>query len=72
MEGYRYCTAYKIFAKVLTGRLEMEVERKKILPESQGGFRKGRETINNIFILNHLIQRKGLKENKKIFTVLIY
>lgn len=34
-------------------------------------WRKGRGTIDNIFILNHLIQREGLKENKKIFTVFI-
>lgn len=62
-ENYRgislMCTAYKIFAEVLRGRLETEVDRKMIMPESQCGFRKGRGTIDNIFILNHLIQREG-------------
>lgn len=63
-------TANKIFAEILRGRLEIEVDRKMIMPESQCGFRKGRGTIDNIFILNHLIQR-GQKENKKIFAVFI-
>lgn len=63
--------ANKIFAEILRGRLEMEVDRKMIMPESQCGFRKERETIDNIFILNHLIQREGQKENKKIFAVFI-
>lgn len=31
---------------------------KKILPESQGGFRSGGETIDNVFTWNHLAGRK--------------
>lgn len=29
-----------------------------LMPENQGGFRKGRGTIDNILVLSHLIQRK--------------
>jgi len=64
-------TAYKIYAEILRRRIEEEVERLRMLPESQCGFRKGRGTIDNIFILNHLIQREGMKEEKKIFATFI-
>jgi len=54
-ENYRgislLCTAYKIFAEILRGRLETEVERLRLL--------------------NHLIQREGMKEEKKIFATFI-
>lgn len=52
-------TAYKIYAEIIRGRLEREVERLKLLPESQCGFRRGRGTIDNIFAISHLIQREG-------------
>lgn len=65
------CTAYKIYAEIMRGRLEKEVERIKLLPESQCGFRKGRGTIDNIFVMSHLIQREGLTKDKKIFAVFV-
>lgn len=49
------CTVYKIYAEVLRRRLEEEVEEKKLIPESQTGFRKGRGTMDNIFVLNHVV-----------------
>lgn len=61
------CSAYKIYAEVLKNRLEEEEEYLEILPESQAGFRRGRSTMDNIFILNHLSQRekrKGKGEDK--------
>lgn len=36
-----------------------------MLLESQAGFRKGRSTMDNIFILNHLVQRSKLREDRK-------
>lgn len=36
-----------------------------LLPESQAGFRRGRATIDNIFVLNHIIQREKKKRNKE-------
>ncbi|XP_024875876.1 uncharacterized protein LOC112457185, partial [Temnothorax curvispinosus] len=45
----------------------MEAEEKGMVPESQAGFRKGRSTVDNIFVLNHLIQKikgKGGKVEK--------
>lgn len=74
-ENYRgislLCTAYKIYTEILRGRLEKEIKERMLLPESQAGFRKGRSTLDNIFILNHLIQReKGMKE-KKIYILFV-
>lgn len=62
------CTAYKIYAEILRKRLEKEIELKGMLPEGQAGIRKGRSTIDNIFILNHLIQRKKGKERRRRYT----
>lgn len=51
--------------EILRKRLEKEVEIKEMLPESQSGFRRGRSTMDNIFILNHLIQKKKKKGEKE-------
>lgn len=74
IENYRsislLCTAYKIYAEILRKRLEKEVEIKEMLPESQSGFRRRRSTMDNIFILNHLIQKKKKKgEKEKIYMM---
>lgn len=52
--------------------MEKETKDKRILPESQSGFEGGRSTIDNIFILNHLVQRekesgKG-KKDEEVFA----
>lgn len=71
-ENYRgislLCTAYKIYAEILRSRLKEEIERRKLLPESQGGFKKGRGTIDNIFILN-IIQREERNKEKRVCHV---
>lgn len=66
------CSGYKIYAQILNKRLQREVESKGMLPESQSGFRRGRSTIDNIFILDHLIQREKSREKKeeKVFAFL--
>lgn len=61
VDNYIY-SAYKIYAEILRNRLEREVEEKKLLPESQAGFRKGHSTMDNIYVLNHIVQRKKGKE----------
>jgi hypothetical protein len=43
---------------VLRKRMEEEVERGTLVPENQGGFRKGRGTMDNVFVLSHLVQRE--------------
>jgi len=59
------CTAYKIYTELIRRRrLEKEVKRRKGIPETQMGFRRGRSTVDNVFILNHLVQR-GKKTGEK-------
>ena len=51
-------TMYKVYVAVLVGRLEQEVEGKGLIPENQAGFRRGRGTIDHIYVLNHVIGKR--------------
>lgn len=57
-------SAYKVYAMVLANRLEKEVEKKRIIPEFQTGFKKGKGVIDNIYILNYLMEESWRKERK--------
>lgn len=47
----------------------MEVEEKGLLLDSQSGFRKRKSTLDNIFVLNHIIQKVGEKDKgERIFA----
>jgi hypothetical protein len=46
-------TGYKLYASVLSERMKREIEEKGVLPDSQAGFRKGRGTMDNVYILGH-------------------
>lgn len=59
-------TAYKIYANILNERLRREVEEK--LQENQYGFRKGRGTIDTIYVLNYVANKEMEKEKGKIFA----
>lgn len=67
------CTAYKIYAEIVRNRLEKKVNRLQIIPESQGGFRQGRGTVDNSFILQHIVQRERLRKDKdkKAFALFV-
>lgn len=58
------CIAYKIYAEVIRNRIEKEVEEKCTVPENQASFRRGRSIINNIFVLNHFMQREKRQGGK--------
>ena len=61
-------TSYKIYAMILERRLRTEIEEKKILPETQAGFRKKRGCKGNIMALKWMASRKiGQKKKKKPF-----
>ena len=57
-------TAYKIYAEILNDRLENVIENN--LSETQFGFRKGRGTVDCIYILNYLINREIGKKSGKL------
>lgn len=77
VENYRgislLCSAYKLYTEIIRNRLENEMKEKEMLPESQTGFKKGRSTLDNIFVLNHIIQRekKQGKEGGKVYALFI-
>lgn len=54
---------------VLEERLKTEMEEKHIMPETQAGFRRGRSTIDNIFILNYIAKRELAKKEGKIYIL---
>ena len=47
------------------------LEEKNTLPEIQVGFRKSRSTIDNIYILQHIIEREIAKPRGKVFTYFV-
>lgn len=71
MENYNikkflyYAQHIRYIAEILKNRLEEVMERKNILPEIQTGFRKIKSTIDNIFMLNHIVHRDKVRNNKK-------
>ena len=58
---------YKLYAKIVNSRLEQFVESHNILPDCQNRFRKKRSTIDNIYILNHCVN-KCLAKGKKLYA----
>jgi len=64
------CSAYKVFAEIIRRRLEEKTERRRLLPETQTGFRKERSTLDNIFVLSHVAQRERIREegDRKVYA----
>ena len=63
-----HSTAYKIYTAVLKERLKNDTEEMNILPEIQAGFRKSRSTIDNKYMLQHIIETETAKPRGKAFT----
>jgi len=59
-------TLYKIYTMVLTERLRLECEEKKVIPQNQTGFRKGVGTMDNIYVVNYLVNRQLGKKKKVV------
>lgn len=52
-------TLYKVYTTILVERiLEKEGRGKGIIPQIQTGFRKGMETIDNMYVLNYVTNRQ--------------
>lgn len=62
---------YKIYALVLTERLRKEVEEKGLLSKNQIRFRKGKGTMDNIFVLKYLINRQLKKKGGKLIALFV-
>lgn len=55
--------------KVLTSRLTQWCEEQNIIDESQGGFRRGYSTIENIFILQTIAQKYLSKPGGRFYCL---
>lgn len=64
-------TTYKIFAKILLKKLEIEVQEKQLLPLNQVGFVKGCSTIDNLVTLNFIIQKEIGKKRGKLYLLFL-
>ena len=62
--------AGKILARVLLNRLNEHLERSRLLPESQCGFRKNRGTIDMIFTARQL-QEKCQEQNVDLYMTFV-
>ena len=54
-------TTYKIYAMIVDEGLRKEMETRGMLSDGQAGFRKGRGTMDNVYILRHLVIEKYCK-----------
>lgn len=61
----------KLFTQIINQRLTTWAEQSNILPESQGGFRKGRGCEDLIFTLNTAIQLGTRGKANKVFVLFI-
>ena len=59
-------TGYTIYAEILRERLDRHLEEKDKLQETQFGFRKGRGTIDEIYILKKAVDEEITREKGKV------
>lgn len=64
-------TAYKIYTAILNEKLKEDLEKKKILSETQAGFRKQRGTIDNVYILQHIVERELTRKGGKVYAFFV-
>ena len=60
----------KLFTRIMNNRLVTWAEEYRIYVEAQGGFRPGRGTVDNIFVLNGIVN-SYLSSGKALYTALI-
>ena len=60
----------KLFSTLLHVRIEIEVEKKKLVAQSRAGFRKNHRTPDHVMTLFTLI-KKSLREGKYLYTCFV-
>ena len=60
----------KLFTRVLNNRLESWAENYRIYVEAQNGFRKGRGTVDSVFVLHNVIN-EFMEKGNKLYTCFI-
>ena len=61
----------KVFTKISNNRLVSRAEENKKLFEVQTGFRKGKSTVHNIFVLQSLVNKYLCKEKGRFYSVFV-
>ena len=73
VENYRGITlmdsGYKLYAEILRERLEKELEERGKLDDTQYGFRKGRGSIDAVYVVKKGIKEEIQKEKGKIWAM---
>lgn len=54
-------TSYKVYSAVLAERLRKEMEKTGILPSSQTDCKRGMGTMDQVYVLNYLINKRWRK-----------
>lgn len=49
---------YKLYSMLLLGRLTKELDDKKYLPDNQAAYRKGRSTIDNVYVTDKIVKSR--------------
>ena len=65
-------TGYKIYAEIMRSRLEEYLEEGKKLGDTQFGFRKGRGTIDAVFVLKSVVENELKKEGGKVWAFMAH
>lgn len=61
---------YKIYLMVLTERIRIDCEKKKVIPQNQTGFRKEMGIMDNIYVVNYIINNQ-LGRGKKAVALFV-
>lgn len=64
-------TGYRMYATLLNNRIMKRLEENGGLEETQTGFRKGRGTMDNIFMLKHLVGKRLTKKRGKVHALFL-
>jgi hypothetical protein len=51
--------------------MKREMEEKGVVPDSHAGFKKGRGTMDSVYILDHLAKRELKKKEGRRFTLFL-
>lgn len=65
-------TGYKIYAENLKDRLEKEMEGKKVMSDTIIGYRKGRGTIDAVYIVKTAIEEETRKKRRSLSPIRRY
>lgn len=62
-------TGYKIYTEIIRKRLRKQLEEKNGLNDTQMGFRKGKGTIDAIYVLKNAINEIIKREKRKVYVL---